>query len=549
MADAAYDAVIVGGGTKGIVTALYLAKYGGMSVGIFEERPELCSGLSSEQAVVPGFVGDHHATSMGHWYFVPLKEDFPNFERNGGQVVQCEATFGGIAVEDQSCWVIYNNDVDPNRERTAKSLAQFSSERDAETYLKLWEITKPGTDFYIAMLQGLYDPPSPPGAPPSPLERWFENYMNQPDSLMDYSWRTMPAINAVPRLWERPAVAYFYLRQLSVGGRLVHLLPGFDVLTRIPLTPELGFLKGGTHSLAHAYQRLLYEVGGQWFPWNKVEKIIIENGTAKGVQLADGTRVEAKKLVVSSVDPFQLLLNLVGKDHISAQVLRKVELLIDNMIGLAWYGWFMHDLPEYQAAAFNPDINYCGNVVLGSDDVRHLSNTEHWLGLGKVPPVQGHLYVFPQSVCDKTRVPEGKHVVMEDCKLPTVSYLSEREWLRLKKTHAQQAIEEWQKYAPNMTWDNIIGYDPQTPYDVAHRGLNFARSGNPGIVDRYPGQHGRTAPIAELAQFRTPIKNLYATGGWHPPTGANCCGGYACYKNIAEDFGLGKPWKDKGRPF
>ena len=33
MADATYDAIIVGGGNKALVTAIYLAKYAGMSEG------------------------------------------------------------------------------------------------------------------------------------------------------------------------------------------------------------------------------------------------------------------------------------------------------------------------------------------------------------------------------------------------------------------------------------------------------------------------------------------------------------------------------------
>ena len=40
MADATYDAVIIGGGNKGLILAMYLAKYGGMSVGVFEKRHE-----------------------------------------------------------------------------------------------------------------------------------------------------------------------------------------------------------------------------------------------------------------------------------------------------------------------------------------------------------------------------------------------------------------------------------------------------------------------------------------------------------------------------
>ena len=55
-------------------------------------------------------------------------------------------------------------------------------------------------------------------------------------------------------------------------------------------------------------------------------------------------------------------------------------------------------------------------------------------------------------------------------------------------------------------------------------------------------------PTPELANHRTPIKGLYATGAaWH--LGANCGAteSYNCYKIIAEDMGLGKPWEEKGK--
>ena len=41
MADKTYDAVIVGGGNKGLLLAMYLVKYGGLSVGVFERRHEI----------------------------------------------------------------------------------------------------------------------------------------------------------------------------------------------------------------------------------------------------------------------------------------------------------------------------------------------------------------------------------------------------------------------------------------------------------------------------------------------------------------------------
>ncbi len=40
MGDVTYDAVIIGGGNKGLTVAMYLAKYGGMDVAILEKRLE-----------------------------------------------------------------------------------------------------------------------------------------------------------------------------------------------------------------------------------------------------------------------------------------------------------------------------------------------------------------------------------------------------------------------------------------------------------------------------------------------------------------------------
>ena len=44
MADKSFDVVIVGGGNKALIAAMYLTKDGKLRVGIFEERDELGGG-------------------------------------------------------------------------------------------------------------------------------------------------------------------------------------------------------------------------------------------------------------------------------------------------------------------------------------------------------------------------------------------------------------------------------------------------------------------------------------------------------------------------
>ncbi|MBI2211946.1 MAG: NAD(P)-binding protein, partial [Deltaproteobacteria bacterium] len=64
MADTTFDAVIVGGGNKALVAAIYLAKYGGMKVALFEERHELGGGWGSHEAAAPGFISNTHASTV-----------------------------------------------------------------------------------------------------------------------------------------------------------------------------------------------------------------------------------------------------------------------------------------------------------------------------------------------------------------------------------------------------------------------------------------------------------------------------------------------------
>jgi len=97
-----------------------------------------------------------------------------------------------------------------------------------------------------------------------------------------------------------------------------------------------------------------------------------------------------------------------------------------------------------------------------------------------------------------------------------------------------------------MNWDNIIGIDYNTPYDNL-RMKNLGPNGSIGLVDRVPHQTDEKRPIPELANHRTPIKNLYATGAaWHLGGNSGATEAYNCYQIIAKDLDLPGPWKEPG---
>jgi len=548
MADAAFDAVVVGGGNKGIIVALYLAYYGGMSVGVFEGRHELGGGWASDDAPTPGFIGDSHCSGTNKIYFLPLLEDFPDFEEKGGRFIETPVIGATIFAEDQSSFVTYGHSVDPNGERTAKQIARFS-EKDAETWLKMYEdYWKPG-GLREALITTAYNLPPPPGGKSAFKEAMERLSGNQKYSVYHYH-EVRSAIQSIREQWESIELRADKAFGLPRSGRS-HLSTAGDGATLLWGPGEGITLIGGTHSIAHAVIRMFLERGGKFFSKCPVEKILIENGKAKGIRLSNGNEVAARKIVVTDVSPHQLCFDLIGGDYISPQIMKKIEGLQNETSCITWYTWAIHERVNWKAAASNPDVNDAQRLNLAWRDDEYMAKEEMMNKLG-ITPEERQVIVWGQpTLLDPTRAPEGKHTICTEQIAPPAYAWTERQWLEFKKKNAEQTMTIFNRYTTNMTWDNVIGYNPITPYDTAAFAPNYAPAGGFAIIDNTPSQVGRFRPIPELADHRMPgIPNLYPTGGaWPPEGGGHCCAGYNCYKAIAQDLGLEKPWEKKGRPW
>ncbi|MDY6973084.1 MAG: NAD(P)-binding protein [Thermodesulfobacteriota bacterium] len=158
MADESYDVVIVGAGSKSLVAAMYLTKYGGLSVGMFEERNEIGSGWSSEEPA-GGWAGNTCSNDHIYWYQTALYWDFPEFKDYGARYALTPTTVG-TTFEDGTCFLQFSAfpEVDPDQERTAKLIDRFSK-RDGDTYRWLWD--KPQTTGFPVSWSGCLTRPSP----------------------------------------------------------------------------------------------------------------------------------------------------------------------------------------------------------------------------------------------------------------------------------------------------------------------------------------------------------------------------------------------------
>ena len=554
MADAAYDAVIIGGGTHGLSLGCYLQN-AGMSTIILERNQEMGGGLCGDEVPLPGFLSNTCA-HFTRFHSHPAYEDFKLYEY-GLQPIFINGPSRGVAFEDGTCIVGYTAFpvVDEktgrtefsaeNAQKTVAEIARFSA-RDAETFEWIRDMWQ--RKWQKVWLECYFNPPEPWGVK-DPIEKLIDD----PEGGLDPVYQFMTVHQLAYDLFESDEMRTFLMRsaQLTCTAYFSDVI-GVDQLLGVfqgclsLRAPSL--VPGGTHAIAHALQRAFSAMGGKFFVHHEVDRIIIENGRAKGVRLADGTVVEARKLVASTVDVTQTILRLVGEDYVSRKIAHRAKNIWYGT-GVLWGNVAMHEPPQYKAADFNPDIQQARSLMFGPKDPEYLR---------KKFQAEAYTRGFPQKLCvftgvdsqwDKTRAPKGKHICLVEEFSAPASYFTEREWLKIKRDFFNELIQQWQWYAPNMSWDNVIGIYVDSSYDTEKRNINM-REGDTAVGRIVMSQLGRFRPFPELGRYKTPIENLYITGaGTHNGVGSGRSCGYNCFKVIAEDFGLEKIWEKKGRPY
>ncbi len=550
MPDESFDAVIIGGGNKGLFLALYLIKYGGMSVGIFERRHEIGGCLCTEELSAPGFRGNDHANIILPWYYIPAWRDFPQLWDYGVQWDQHLCSDGFVFKNNETALAIYSDKHDPTQEKSMREIARFS-QKDAQLWKQMWDLEH-SDEYQRVQMDNLFLPPE--------WQTREEVLMRQMDvypKLIEAGFEPTEDVllgsmlNVSKKWFESPELQSCVLRfAVSSVDDITQDGGGMTALGYTSTLPTIGFNRGGTHQVAHAVHQCLVQMGCKFFTHADVEKAVIENGTATGIQLRDGSQIKANKLVVSAgMSPEQLCFEIIGEEYINDELATKVRNLEKSFGCLMWYSFAVNEAPKYKAEAFNPDIHECEWLGLQPDsDPMHIAREcQHEKAL-EWPPLEDYCpTVGCHSLVDPSMAPPGKHVVQNEQLSPPASCYTEDEWLEIKERYADELMQIWEQYAPNMTYDNIVGIDTNSPYDNL-RMRNLAPNGTMAGIDRIPSQIGANRPTPELANYRTPIKNLYATGGcWWVGSNASCAEAYNAYKIIATDMNLGKPWEEQGK--
>lgn len=553
MADANHDAIVVGGGHHGTIIACYLAK-AGLKVAVLEGHTGLGGGAVSEEAPAPGFRQNPHA-HFTRFYGHPAYWDF-NLRDEGLEYVFPEQNEGMI-FEDGSSFIGYSafRVVDPvtgrteeapdNVRKTYDQIKAFS-QRDADAYLKLFEQYR--KYWKAAFHKHRFTAPTPWGTPDA-----LEALCDIPDSGIEPVHQFMSTRQIAYDYFESPELRTLFMRATPTSGgcfpddpmglqSLVHVM-GL-VLSFEPAA----IVKGGTQSITDALVKAGKKLGVQYFTGHEVDQIIVKDGAAVGVEVAGGGRISAP-LIVSDLGVPQTFLRLLRNHPIADKLIHRIKNIHYDRGQIFWGNVAMHELPKYTADHINPGVGLQPRLYTGAKDPEYLaSRYQHDIFLLGFPQ-QPYILTAPDSIWDRTRVPEGKHTILiEDFTAPARLF-SARDWGRIKEEFTERALEEWQKYAPNMTKDNIIGVRIYGPYDV--------QAGKPDMIEggwpegsMIASQLGRFRPFPELSGYRTPVKNLYmCSSNLHSAAGIGRGSSYIAYKVIAQDRGLPRFWEQSGRDF
>ena len=516
---AAIDAVVVGGGHNGLVAATRLAR-AGMRVTVLEAG-EHAGGAAASHEIHPGF----HVPALAHV--------LPGFDRRAVRELKldldsspAERTTMALLPEGGSLAL------SPDPARTAEALRAHSA-ADA----KAWPAFESRMRGHVAALRPLFE-----GTPPR-LD--FSDRANLL-ALGGLGWsvrrrgRTemrdllrIITMNVADLLEDdfdtdalRGALALDAVLGTEHGPRSPNTV--FTLLHRLAGHGRNGngaaASGNGSRGTVDALVAAAKAAGVDIRTGARVARIRVEAGAARGVELDDGSSIDAAR-VISNADPVTTYADLVGGDHLDADFLAEVQAI--RMRGTTGKVHFALDrrpdlpMPPDGAAArwvLAPSINH---VEQAFDHVKY----------GEAVPEPALEITLP-SLTDSGCAPEGQHVMSVN--VAYAPYGMSAADARLAETVSAQI----ERHAPGFG-ASVLACEAWGPSEVEARlGL---RGGHWHHGDIALDQFFVTRPVPGFAQYRAPVDGLYLCGaGTHPGGGVTGTNGFNAAREILRDRKRGR---------
>ncbi len=521
--DREYDGIIIGAGQQGLVLGCYLAKCG-LDILLVDRRLQYGGALATQELTKPGFYHNSHSINHFHITEAPWFKDL-NLE---DRVTYITPRYEFGQPHKDGTALVFGREI----EETLANVARFS-QKDADTFRE-WNRKAEEMTANILLRERFAEP-----LPQSEREALLSRSAIGRDFLE--VTRREP-LEVVKELFENEHVQLLFLFKVSLFGTwLVDTMsktsPMGSVIRAFDLESGYQLCRGGSANLARGLMETFIAAGGTFQPQVGIERIIVENGRATGIETVDGRTVRAGKFIASAIDVHQTFEQLVGREQLPAPFLQK----LDDHQYTGWTLFGVHlaleEMPEFSAAAFDPNVQLTQKWSLGAESIEDLMSAVYDVNAG-VPPKIIQFGSGPLSVLDPTQAPPGKHTTYAWHIMPRHPDIGGQDYEDFKEEFSEKIIDRFAEYAPNLTRDKIIGKYVYTAEEYTQEFPNMVDG------DIFMGAFRAEQVMYNHFGYRTPVQNLYMAGSaTHPGGGISGGPGYIAAGVIAGELGLPMWWK------
>lgn len=521
-----YDAIIVGAGHNGLVTAGYLAR-AGWKVLVLERR-HLVGGACVTEEVFPGYRVSTAA------YLVSLMQERVvrdlELRRYGYDVLPKDPAYFAPYLDGRHLFMY------ADQARTCRELARFSA-RDAERY--------PAYEAFIERMAQFVEPmllEAPPNLPPRDVRDLMgigrlglRALPRPPREIGELGRMFSGSVREILDEWfvsDELKLALATDGVIGTNGGPSSLGTGYVLLHHVMggvagVRGLWGFVRGGMGALTEALKRSAEAHGAEMRTNAPVARIEVRNGQAVGVSLENGDEHTAK-VVVSNADPKRTFVGLVGCQDLPRDFVQQIEAYrcegSSFKINLA-----LGELPDYSAM---PGTD-AGPQHRGTTHIcASLAALDHAWDEAKygVPSSEPLLEITIPTTYDPTLAPPGKHIMSIFAQYAPYR-LSRASWDQTHKAaFVERSLSLLEQYAPNIR-GAVEQVHALSPLDLeTEYGLT---GGNIFHGDLRLDQLFALRPVAGWANYTTPIRGLFLCGsGTHPGGGVTGAPGHNAARAI-----------------
>jgi len=504
-----YDAVIVGGGHNGLVSAAYLARAGLRTLVL--ERRHVLGGAAVTEEIYPGF-----RYSVASYVVSLLRPEIIReleLPRHGLEILPLDGTF--TPLDGDYLWRVNDHG------RTMRELRRWNPV-DAEAYEEYGQLMVEMARFIKPILSIV--PPDPTGRDPrqfGPLAGLLRTFQRLPEQrqAVFVQLMTMSAADFLSQWFTiDPLIAtmaasgiigtYQGIRSPGTAYVLLHHYMGeIDGAFR-----AWGIPKGGTGGVSESIAGAARANGAEIRTEAPVSRIIVRNGRAVGVALESGEEILAGS-VLSSVDARRTYLDLLEAGTIEPDLEEEVRRIkfrgSSGKVNLA-----VDRLPDFSSLPGEGEhlrgaISFSASV----DDMEQAYDDAKYGQWSRRPYID---MIIPTLV-DPAMAPPGKHVI--SCFVQYAPYKldpSLGSWDDNREAFGDAVIDRIAEAAPNIR-DIILHRQVLTPLDIERRfGLS---EGNIFQGELSLEQLFFNRPVPGYARFRSPIRDLWLCGSATHPGG------------------------------